>query len=284
MTGTAWIEESGLLEGPVLFTNTHSVGLARDALIAWCLQRGRLFQPWALPVVAETCDEHLNDMNGFHVRPSHVFAALDSAATGPIAEGSVGGGTGMICYDFKGGTGTASRTLAHGSGSYTLGVLVQANHGLRSQLLVAGVPAGREIPMGEAPVPDRKSPEERGSILILIATDAPLMPHQLKRLAKRASLGLGRTGGIAANSSGDLFLAFSTANAGAARPDTELADVQMLPNDRLSPLFSATIQATEEAILNSMLAAETMTGADGHTVEALPHERLREALRKYNRL
>lgn len=284
MTGTAWIEESGLLEGPVLFTNTHSVGVARDALISWCLQRGRLFQPWALPVVAETCDGHLNDMNGFHVRPEHVFAALDGARSGPLAEGNVGGGTGMICYDFKGGTGTASRKLAEPHGAYTLGVLVQANHGWRSQLLVAGVPVGQELPKDVAPVADRDAPEERSSILVLIATDAPMMPHQLKRLAKRASLGLARTGGIASNGSGDLFLAFSTANPGAARPDAGLATVQMLPNDRLTPLFSATIQATEEAILNCLLAAETMTGADGLRVEALPHEPLLEALRRYNRL
>jgi L-aminopeptidase/D-esterase-like protein len=275
MTGTAWIEEAGVLEGPVLITNTHSVGTVRDAFIAWAVKKGKGNQPWLLPVVAETWDGWLNDANGFHVKDKHVFEALESARGGPVAEGNVGGGTGMTCYEFKGGIGTASRKLA--TGGYTLGVLVQANFGRRSQLRVAGVPVGQEIRE------HTRFTRENGSIIVVVATDAPLLPHQLKRLARRVPLGLARTGSTSGNGSGDLFVAFSTANAEAARA-TELAPLTMLPNGRLDPLFDAVVEATEEAILNALLAAETMTGRDGHTAVALPHDRLREVMRKYHRL
>jgi L-aminopeptidase/D-esterase-like protein len=274
MTGTAWVEESGLLESPVLITNTHSVGVVRDAVIQWTVKKSAPgFQPWALPVVAETYDGYLNDVNGFHVRPEHAFEALDNARGGPVEEGSVGGGTGMICHEFKGGIGTSSRT----AGGYTIGVLVQCNYGQRDQLRIAGVPVGREIQDGKF----RKA--EQGSIIIVIATDAPVLPHQLKRLARRAALGLARNGSVSGNGSGDLFLAFSTANPEAAAR-SGVARVAMLPNDRLDGLFRATVEATEEAIVNAMVAADTMTGADGHTILGLPHDRLREALKKYNRL
>ncbi|HEV8398921.1 MAG TPA: P1 family peptidase [Gemmatimonadales bacterium] len=280
MTGTTWVEESGFLAGPVLITNTHSVGIARDAVIEWLVAKGFAFD-WSLPVVAETWDGALNDINGFHVTKQHVFQALDSARGGPVVEGNVGGGTGMICNQFKGGIGTASRRLSAARGGYTVGVLVQCNYGLRALLSIAGVPIGQEIP---DLLPTRDTvPTERGSIIIVIATDAPLLPHQLKRIAKRASLGVGRLGGTGGNTSGDIFIAFSTANPGAAKPDSTRA-MTMLPNERISPLFVATIQATEEAIVNAMVAAETMTGADGLRVYALPHDRLRAALRKYNRL
>lgn len=276
MTGTTWIKEGGFMEGPVLITNTHSVGVVRDAAVAWSLKHGKLFQPWSLPVVAETWDGTLNDIDGFHVKPEHAFAALDSAAGGPVPEGNVGGGTGMICYQFKCGTGTASRVTSQG---HTVGVLVQANHGLRSELRVAGVPVGREIP---AP-PRRPAGEqelELGSIIIVVATDAPLLPHQLERVARRAALGLARTGATSGNGSGDIFLAFSTANQGAAA-NPDVAHVEMLSNSRISAVFSATVQATEEAIINALVGAETMTGVDGRTVEALPHARLKELLKKY---
>lgn len=281
MTGTTWIEESGFLEGPVFITNTHSVGTVRDASIQWALRRGTLFQPWALPVVAETYDGTLNDINGFHVKPEHVFAALDGAMSGPVPEGNVGGGTGMRCYGFKCGTGTASRQIAAASGGHTVGVLVQANHGARRLLRIAGVPVGAEM-AGDAARDDEQQPESK-SIIIIVATDAPLLPHQLERLAKRASLGLALTGSIADNGSGDIFLAFSTANAGAASA-TETAPLSMLPNQRIGGLFEATVQATEEAVINALIAARTMTGRNGATTRAIPHERLREILRKYGRL
>lgn len=281
MTGTTWIEESGFLEGPVMITNTHSVGTVRDAVIAWQVRNNKGFQPWSLPVVAETWDGFLNDANGFHVKPEHAVQALESARSGPVAEGNVGGGTGMICYQFKGGIGTSSRK----SGDYTVGVLVQANFGLRRQLRVAGVPVGVEItediPIASLETDFRSG--DAGSIIIVIATDAPLLSHQLKRLARRAGLGVARTGGIAGNGSGDIFIAFSTANPGVARPGG-LAQLTMLPNDQITPLFEATVQATEEAIFNALVAAETMTGVDSHRVIAIPHERLREVMKKYNRL
>ena len=285
MTGTTWIKESGFLEGPVFITNTHSVGIVRDASIAWGLKHGATLQPWSLPVVAETWDGTLNDINGFHVKPEHVFAALDGAASGPVKEGNVGGGTGMICYGFKCGTGTSSRTLDANAGGYTVGVLVQANHGRRSELRIAGVPVGMEIPSapprGDAPN-DPAADRELGSIIIVVATDAPLLPHQLERIARRASLGLARTGATSGNSSGDIFIAFSTANPKSAGA-SDVATVQMLANDRISALFSATVQATEEAIVNALVAAETMTGANGRTVEHLPHDRLKEVLKRYGR-
>jgi len=277
MTGTTWVEESGFLEGPVMITNTHSVGVVRDAVIAWQLRQGPTAQPWSLPVVAETWDGYLNDINGFHVKERHTFEALDSARSGPVVEGNVGGGTGMVCHEFKGGIGTASRRLAAKAGGYTVGVLVQCNYGLRRQLRVAGAPVGQEI------LDEMVYSRETGSIIIVVATDAPLLPHQLKRVARRAALGLARNGSIAGNGSGDIFVAFSTANAGVGS-GAETLEVRMLPNERLNPLFEATVQATEEAIINALVAAETMTGADDHKVIALPHERLREALKKYNRL
>jgi L-aminopeptidase/D-esterase-like protein len=279
MTGTTWVKEGGFLEGPVFITNTHSVGTVRDASIAWGLKHGAQVQPWSLPVVAETYDGYLNDINGFHVKPEHVFAALDGARSGPVAEGNVGGGTGMICYEFKGGTGTASRTVEAQAGAYTVGVLVQANHGRRADLRIAGVPVGAEL----APAPARGGgAPELGSIIIVVATDAPLVPHQLERIARRASLGLARTGATSGNGSGDIFIAFSTANAGAAGA-RDVATVQMLSNTRISALFSATVQATEEAIVNALVAGETMRGRDGHVVEALPHGALQELLKKYGR-
>jgi D-aminopeptidase len=281
MTGTTWLEEGGLLEGPILITNTHSVGVVRDAVIAWRLRRAppdASGYAWSLPVVAETWDGYLNDANGFHVKESDVFSALDGAAGGRVAEGNVGGGTGMVCHEFKGGIGTASRKLDGASGGYTVGVLVQANYGLRRQLRIAGVPVGQEL--GEAS-PRRQ--EEEGSIIVVVATDAPLLPHQLKRLARRVPLGLARMGSTSGNGSGDIFIAFSTANPGAARSTGTIA-LTMLPNERMSALFDAVAGAVEESICNALVAAETMTGRDGHRVVALPHDRLKEVLRKYNRL
>ena len=286
MTGTTWVEESGFLEGPVMITNTHSVGVVRDAVIQWRVQHG---QPdptgywWSLPVVAETWDGWLNDINGFHVKPEHAFHAIDSAHGGAVVEGNVGGGTGMICNGFKGGIGTASRKVDTKLANYTVGVLVQCNYGSRKNLRIAGVPVGLEIPEDDAYASTSFAQEDRGSIIVVVATDAPLVAHQLKRLARRVSLGLGRNGSISGNGSGDIFFAFSTANSGAAKPDA-LAQLTMLPNDQLNPVFSATVEATEEAIINAMVAAETMTGIENHKVIALPHDKLREVLKKYNRL
>jgi D-aminopeptidase len=277
MTGTTWVEESGFLEGPVMITNTHSVGVVRDAVVKRRIERTAPGAWWAMPVVAETYDGYLNDINGLHVTPQNAFEALDTAASGAVPEGNVGGGTGMICFGFKGGIGTASRKLDDKSGGYTLGVLVQCNCGGRAQLHVAGVPIGLELQNPSI----RK--EDRGSIIIVIATDAPLLPHQLKRLARRATMGLARDGSTSGNGSGDIFIAFSTANPGAAAA-TGVPQLAMLPNDRMNPLFEAVVQATEEAILNAMFAAETMVGRDDHKVEALPVDRVREILKKYNRL
>jgi D-aminopeptidase len=281
MTGTTWVEESGFLYGPVMITNTHSVGVVRDAVIAWQLQHGPglpLEDWWSLPVVAETWDGYLNDINGFHVKAEDADAAMRDAHSGPIAEGNVGGGTGMICFEFKGGTGTASRALPEKLGGYTVGALVQCNFGTRHLLRIAGAPVGYEI-SGK-----RVWEEDTGSIIVVVATDAPLLPSQMKRIAKRVTLGLGRLGSISGDGSGDIFIAFSTANAGAGLEQKKSVAVQMLPNDRMDALFEATVQATEEAVVNALVAARTMTGADGHAVEALPHDRLREALKKYNRL
>jgi L-aminopeptidase/D-esterase-like protein len=279
MTGTAWVEESGFLEGPIIMTNTHSVGVARDAVIAWRVKQGEADKTgywWSLPVVAETWDGWLNDINGFHVKPEHVAQALDSAHGGAIEEGSVGGGTGMICYEFKGGTGTASRKLDNKDGGYVVGALVQANCGRRPQLMIAGIPVGKEIP-------GSVYPKESGSIIIVVATDATLLPNQLKRLARRAGLGLARTGSTSGNGSGDLFIAFSTANPGAANPDQPTHSVQTVPNDRLDPIFCGTVESVEEAIVNALVANQGMTGRDDHRVDALPHDRMRELLRKYDR-
>ena len=277
MTGTTWVDESGFLEGPVMISNTHSVGVVRDATIAWRLKRGYMPQAWALPVVAETYDGFLNDINGFHVRPEHVFAALDNAKSGPVTEGNAGGGTGMICHGFKGGIGTSSRKLEAKSGGYVVGVLAQCNHGVRQQLRVAGVPVGLEL------TDEALKREDIGSIIVVVATDAPLLPHQLKRLARRTSMGLARNGSTSGNGSGDIFIAFSTANPEAAKPDG-MAKLEMLPNDRMNPLFTATVEATEEAIVNALIAAESMTGIDNHKVTALPHKLLQQVLKKYNRL
>ena len=284
MTGTTWIDEGGFMEGPVFITNTHSVGVVRDAAVAWSVKQEKTFQPWSLPVVAETWDGTLNDINGFHVKPEHVFAALQSASSGRVPEGNVGGGTGMICYEFKCGTGTASRRLPQQAGGYTVGVLVQANHGRRSELRMAGVPVGRELPVPATPRPGGLAPvsEEQGSIIIVVGTDAPLLPHQLERIARRATMGLARTGATSGNGSGDIFLAFSTGNAGVAAAPREI-HVNMLSNARISALFSATVEATEEAIINALVAAETMTGAEGRRVEAIPHDRIRELMKKYGR-
>ncbi|MEA2574074.1 MAG: D-aminopeptidase [Chloroflexia bacterium] len=290
MTGTTWVEESGFLESPVMITNTHSVGIVRDSVIAWYVRErqrpglntfGEDF--WSLPVVGETYDGYLNDINGFHVREEHVFEALSGASAANVEEGSVGGGTGMICYQFKGGIGTASRVLDEEQGGYTLGVLAQCNFGLRRQLLVAGVPVGREIPE-ELPGPATESTAigDIGSVIVVVATDAPLLPHQLKRIARRVGMGLARTGSVAGNSSGDIFLAFSTANPEAAEAPT--SRVEVLNNNNITPLFEATVQATEEAVINALVAADTMIGRDNHRVIGLPHARLQEVLRKYNRL
>ncbi len=287
MTGTTWVEESGFLVGPVLITNTHSIGIVHDAVTEWILKL-RARDPevaeafWSLPVVAETYDGRLNDINGFHVNKRHAFEALEGAAPGHVEEGNVGGGTGMVCHQFKGGIGTASRRLDAEEGGYTVGVLVQANYGSRELLTIAGVPVGREIP-DVMPVINGGGGGDGGSIIVVVATDAPLLPHQLKRLARRVPLGISKVGGIASNGSGDIFIAFSTANPGAYRRG-EVSEVRMLPNDGISGLFLATVRATEEAIVNALVAAETMTGINGNTVYALPHDRLTAILRKYNRL
>lgn len=283
MTGTTWVEESGFLEGPVMITNTHSVGVVRDAVIEW-MRDENLNDPlapgvwWGLPVVAETYDGGLNDINGFHVHKEHAIQALENATGGAVPEGSVGGGTGMVCNQFKGGIGTASRRV----GDHVVGVLVQCNYGSRAGLTIAGVPVGQEI---SDLMPERGSDAggEFGSIIVVVATDAPLLPHQLKRLARRVPIGIGRLGGLGTNGSGDIFIAFSTANPDAWSRE-ETVELEMLPNDRMSPLFKATAEATEEAIVNVMVAAETMIGINGNKVYGLPHDRLREILREYNRL
>ena len=300
MTGTTWIEHSGLLEGPILITNTHSVGVVRDAVIAWQRDRNPSFL-WALPVVAETYDGSLNDINGFHVTAEHAFAALDGARSGPVEQGAVGGGTGMRCHGFKGGIGSSSRRV----GDYTIGILVQCNQGSRSDLRVAGVPVGEMLPEPSACYADRSIPPElrrsgvrwcdegedaagkmepipegAGSIIIVLATDAPLLPTQIKRLVTRTTMGLARIGGMGYNGSGDIFIGFTTANRSAAAERSTVAGLEMLPNDRLNPFISASVHATEEAILNAMLAAETLTGINGYTVPALPHDRLTEIMQR----
>ena len=300
MTGTTWIEHSGLLEGPILITNTHSVGVVRDAVIAWQRDRDPSFL-WALPVVAETYDGSLNDINGFHVTAEHAFAALDGARSGPVEQGAVGGGTGMRCHGFKGGIGSSSRRV----GDYTVGILVQCNQGSRSDLRVAGIPVGEMLPEPSACYADRLIPAElrragvrwcddgedaagkmepipegAGSIIIVLATDAPLLPTQIKRLVTRTTMGLARIGGMGYNGSGDIFIGFTTANRSAAAERSRAVGLEMLPNDRLNPFISASVHATEEAILNAMLAAETLTGINGYTVPALPHDRLAEIVQR----
>src|SRR5437899_3222199 len=276
MTGTAWVDESGFLEGPIVITNTHSVGVARDAVIAWRINHGAADKTgywWSLPVVAETWDGWLNDINGFHVKPENVWHALDSAHGGALEEGSVGGGTGMICYEFKGGDGTASRKVEirpegadknRSPQSFIVGVFLQANFGRRSQLMIAGVPVGKEIP-GDV------YKQESGSCIAVVATDAPLLPNQLKRLARRVSLGLARTGPISGNGCGDLFIAFSTANPNVVNPDQVTHQVQTVPNDLMDPIFAGVVQATEEAAVNALVDNDSMTGRDNYRVEAIPH-------------
>lgn len=304
MTGTTWLEERGLVDGPILITNTHSVGVARDAAVAWMVRNGWAAD-WHVPIAAETWDGGLNDLNGFHVRQEHAWAAIDGARSGPVTEGSVGGGTGMVCSQFKGGIGTASRKLPADQGGYTVGVLVQCNYGGRQILRVAGAPVGQALKDRYLPCyvtrPTRKDAytsrscsdaraaavEGRdgrdGSIIVVVATDAPLLPHQLKRLAKRPSLGLGRVGSIASDGSGDIFVAFSTANPDVPSvQDGAPLPVQMYPNDRLSPVFEAAVQATEEAIVNAMVAAPTMEGADGLRVYGLPHDELQAILKRHS--
>jgi D-aminopeptidase len=289
MTGTTWVEESGFLSGPIMLTNTHSVGVVHDAVIEWIRKQrspvgSYLGSPWSLPVVAETYDGQLNDINGFHVKKEHAFKAIETSSPGSIAEGNVGGGTGMICHKFKGGIGTSSRAVDVGMQEYLVGVLVQANYGLRPLLTIAGAPVGQEITdiMPEEHTP-QSPPGEQGSIIVVIATDAPLLPHQLKRLARRAPLGVAKVGGVGGNGSGDIFIAFSTSNPH-AYSDSETTEVKMLPNELMTDLFLATVQATEEAIVNALVAAETMTGINENKVYAIPHDRLKSVLKKYNRL
>jgi L-aminopeptidase/D-esterase-like protein len=286
MTGSAWVEEGGFLEGPIGITNTHSVGVVRDTIIQWQVEHSRIFQGWSCPLVTETADGWLNDINAFFIKPEHVLQALTSARSGPVAEGNVGGGTGMLCYEFKGGTGTSSRKLPEKLGGWTVGALAQTNFGRRFQLTIAGVPVGQHLKdntvwtSGENPFR-----QDEGSLIVVLATDAPLMSHQLKRLAKRASLGMARTGSLGGNGSGDIFLAFSTANPGAATGNEwGLSSAQILSNNFIDPLLMASVYATEEAIINSMIAAEDMTGRNGLSVKALPHEALKDLLRRYDRL
>jgi D-aminopeptidase len=286
MTGSAWVEEGGFLEGPIGITNTHSVGVVRDTIIQWQVTHSTIFQGWSCPLVTETADGWLNDINAFFVKPEHVLEALSSAKSGSIAEGNVGGGTGMLCYEFKGGTGTASRKLPEKLGGWTIGALAQTNFGRRFQLTVAGVPVGQHLKdntiwtSGENPFK-----QDDGSLIVILATDAPLLPHQLKRLAKRASLGMARTGSLGGNGSGDIFLAFSTANPNAALGDEQgVASIKALSNNFIDPLLMTSVYATEEAIINSVIAAEDMIGHKGVSAKALPHDKLQELMQQYNRM
>ena len=281
-TGTHWIDESGLLTTPIAITNTHQVGMVRDTLVRYSVEQFGAHE-WVMPLVAETYDGWLNDINAFHVQPEHVLSAIANAHGGAVEEGCVGGGTGMICYDFKGGIGTASRLVDTPSGRYTVGALVQANHGDRALFRVDGVPVGREVPTSLIPS-SWDEPEQPGSIIVILATDAPLLPGQCRRLAQRVTIGLARTGSVSGNGSGDLFLAFSTANQHAADPSEPTRTVATVPNDRMDPLFTATVQAVEEAIINALVANQSMTGRDNRRVDALPHDRIRALLGKYNRL
>jgi D-aminopeptidase len=286
MTGTTWVEESGFLEGPVMITNTHSVGTVHQATIEWRVNRGDADASgfwWSLPVVAETWDGYLNDINGFHVKAQHAHDALRAATNGPVAEGNAGGGTGMICHEFKCGTGTSSRVVGTGDGTYTVGVLVQANYGLRETLRIAGAPVGQHLTADRLYAGLYGPRLETGSIIIVVATDAPLLPHQLKRIARRASLGVARVGGMAGNGSGDIFIAFSTANEEADQAGSAM-NIRMHANENISPLFDATVLATEEAIVNALVAGRDMTGDQGRSVKAIDHDELRRVLRQYNRL
>ena len=290
MTGTTWVEESGFLEGPIMITNTHSVGVVRDAVIEWSY-KNKFFKTlynikdlfWTLPVVAETYDGSLNDINGFHVKKEHAFNALNNAKAGIVGEGNVGGGTGMTCHGFKGGIGTSSRKIVLKEKEYTLGVLVQANYGNRNELTISGVPVGKEIKNLLPKITFGEKKEGLGSIIVIVATDAPFLPNQLKRLARRVPVGISRVGGFGSNGSGDIFIAFSTANPGAFDRE-EIGNINFLPNDLMNPFLNATGQATEEAIINALISAETMTGINNNTVYKLPHDRLKDILKKYNRL
>ena len=286
MTGTTWVEESGFAEGPIMITNTHSVGIVRDAVISWRTSQGSADASgywWSLPIVAETWDGFLNDINGFHVKEKHAHEAIRNAKGGPVEEGCVGGGTGMVCHSFKGGIGTASRVVTIKNQDYTLGVLVQANYGDRKNLTIAGVPVGKEITDLMPRDSYEKNHEGDGSIIVVIATDAPLLAHQMKRLARRVPMGVGKVGGYGHDGSGDIFIAFSTANSNVAFSDGTV-NVEMLPNWMISPLFEATVQAVEEAIINTLVAAETMEGINNNKVWALPHDRLIQIMKKYNRI
>jgi D-aminopeptidase len=277
LTGSIWMEEAGRCDGPITITNTHSCGTARDATIKWMTKNIDNIGHWSLPIAGETYDGQLNDINGFHIKEEHVFNSLDQAEGGPIEEGSVGGGTGMICYDYKGGSGTSSREVQFNGTGFTIGAFVQANFGLKHQLSIAGIPVGRSL--GE-----EKFENEKGSIIGIIATDAPLLPHQLKRLARRVSLGVGRSGAISGHGSGDIFMAFSTANSDAFNTEKKLSSASFIPDESLDKLFEAVIQSVDEAILNSLFANDTMKGINGHIVEALPHDQVLEILRKHNRI
>ena len=286
MTGTTWVEESGFIEGPIMITNTHSVGAVHEGTIKWRYDHGAADSSgywWSLPVVAETWDGYLNDINGFHVRPEHAYAALDAAKGGVVAEGNVGGGTAMVCFEYKCGTGTSSRVTEAAGSRYTVGVLVQANFGSRDHMLVAGVPVGKQLRDNMVYSDEEPEVEETGSIIIVVATDAPLLPHQIKRLTRRAALGLSRTGSYAGNGSGDIFIAFSTGNAEANQADSDVS-LRALANEDMNPLFIATIQATEEAIMNALIAGREMTGNRGNTVSAIDQDKLKSILREHGRL
>ena len=286
MTGTTWVEESGFAEGPIMITNTHSVGIVRDAVISWRASQGSADASgywWSLPIVAETWDGLLNDINGFHVKEKHAHEAIRNAKGGPVKEGCVGGGTGMVCHSFKGGIGTASRVVTINNQDHMLGVLVQANYGDRKNLTIAGVPVGKEITDLMPRDSYEKNHEGDGSIIVVIATVAPLLAHQLIRLARRVPMGIGKVGGYGHDGSGDIFIAFSTANSNVAFSDGRV-NVEMLPNWMISPLFEATVQAVEEAIVNTLVAAETMEGINDNKVWALPHDRLIQVMKKYNRI
>jgi L-aminopeptidase/D-esterase-like protein len=275
LTGSHWAAEVGRCDGPITLTNTHSVGVAHDASIKWMVRLGALGGQWSLPVAGETYDGYLNDINGFHVTEADVMAALDDARGGAIEEGSVGGGVGMIAYGFKGGSGTSSRLVQVVGQQFVLGAFVQANFGRREQLVIAGVPVGKALKDWE---PDQRGGAETGSVIVIVATDTPLLPHQAQRLARRCALGIGRSGSISGNGSGDIFLAFSTANADALAGGGELLQASFIPDDAIDPLFAAAVQAVDEAVLNALVANETMTGADDHVVHALPHDRVKALL------
>ena len=290
MTGTTWVTESGFLETPIMITNTNSVGVVRDAVLKWYVDTDWYSgEDWwyTYPVVAETYDGFLNDIYGFHVKEKHVLEAIENSSSGQIAEGNIGGGTGMMCLGFKGGTGTSSRVLKIKDSSYTVGAIVQSNFGAKRNLSIAGVPVGVELKDTLNSVfngpPKSRRQEGDGSIIVIVATDVPLLPHQLKRIAQRIPLGIGIVGGRGSNGSGDIFLAFSTANEGAFNRD-DIASITSMPNDLLMPVFEATVQVVEEAIINAMIAAETMEGINGNTSYAIPHDVLVETLQKYNRI